>query len=611
MTPTFDQFLARRREQLEEARTHAAVLGIDDTFSAVIAEAERAEFRVSVLGRFKQGKSTVLNALVGADLLPTDALPCTSTLIEVRRGAKLAFREIVGAQPRSRSRNEFLEAVGGASSARANVTNRWEVRVPSPMVTPGMVFVDTPGTDEDPSRQRMAMDELQRTDAALFVLSARQLAGLDEINDLRALQERVPIVIVLINQMDLIPEDQRARLLSHATKRLEPAGIVPGRVLSFSARGAREGDATALSFLEIARRSLSETLLRNTAGARLGALQGSVEHLLRGLDPRIDEVVAARVNAHRDEARALKDADEALTMLERELVFVDETCREHGRRAAKEARRTMKAAWPGIITRLESRRSRWTSRKNPFLSPGDFARDIGEAARADLLKATRNVVADEVQPVMSAALRDLRTEVTPHVSAMLQAIGRLDTDASARRAVPDGLFEDVMQTVVQAVDGAGNHGQEAANAAVGASVAILVTQLIAALVSSTMLGLLALPVLVAAVLGSLTLGLVMGREWAENRVRDAIANAIIARLSEADVQSQICDSVRDVTKQVFERAGETFRSRIQSLVRDAQARRRRQSQRVDHAPHTPIGRPSADPHHAIGRMLSPETSSRS
>lgn len=580
MTTSFDQFLTRRREQLEEAQVHAAILSLDGAFADVIAESDRTEFRVSVLGRFKRGKSTVLNALVGTDLLPTDVLECTSALIEVRAGQRQSFHELVEGSARRRSREDFLAAAGGAASDRKGLANRWEVRVPSLMLAPGMVFVDTPGTGGDPARQQMAMDELKRTDAALFVLSAQQLAGLDEINDLRELQHRVPIVVVLINQMDLIPDARRDAFLEQATARLAKAGIAPTRVLPFSARDALRGDARAVALLDVVRRSLSETLLRNTAGARLGALQGSVEQLLRSLEPRIDAAVAASVNTHRDEQRALRDVEQALATLERELAFVDDACRERGRSAAKEARRTMKAAWPGVIARLEVRRSRWKSSENPFFSPRDFARDIAEAAREDLLKATKEVVTREVQPVMATAVEEFRAEIGPHVSAMLAAIGRLDARA-ARQRVPDDLFEEVMESVIRAVDDAGALGDEAASAAIGASVAALVTQMIAAMVSTTLAGFVALPVLVAVVLGALTVGMVMGRAWVDRRARDAIADAIIARMSEADVQTQIADSVRDVTRQVFVRTGEAFRTRIDSLIHDAQTRRRRQSRRVE------------------------------
>ncbi|MGI8972457.1 MAG: dynamin family protein [Dehalococcoidia bacterium] len=43
-------------------------------------DAERGVFKVLVLGRFKNGKSTLLNAMLGARVLPTSAVPATAII---------------------------------------------------------------------------------------------------------------------------------------------------------------------------------------------------------------------------------------------------------------------------------------------------------------------------------------------------------------------------------------------------------------------------------------------------------------------------------------------------------------------------------------------------
>lgn len=37
-------------------------------------------FRVGIMGEFKRGKSTVINALLGQEVVPADILPCSATL---------------------------------------------------------------------------------------------------------------------------------------------------------------------------------------------------------------------------------------------------------------------------------------------------------------------------------------------------------------------------------------------------------------------------------------------------------------------------------------------------------------------------------------------------
>src|SRR5205823_2557196 len=44
------------------------------------------QFNLVVLGQFKRGKSTLINALLGADLLPTAVVPLTSIVTIIRHG---------------------------------------------------------------------------------------------------------------------------------------------------------------------------------------------------------------------------------------------------------------------------------------------------------------------------------------------------------------------------------------------------------------------------------------------------------------------------------------------------------------------------------------------
>ncbi|MHB8440386.1 MAG: dynamin family protein, partial [Acidimicrobiales bacterium] len=75
------------REQAREiASLVAEWLDLRDRASAVLARTASSEFRIAVVGEFKRGKSTLLNALVGLDVLPTGVLPVTAVPIELAAG---------------------------------------------------------------------------------------------------------------------------------------------------------------------------------------------------------------------------------------------------------------------------------------------------------------------------------------------------------------------------------------------------------------------------------------------------------------------------------------------------------------------------------------------
>lgn len=45
-------------------------------------------FKVTVIGNFKSGKSTLINALLGQEILPANALPTTAVITEIKYGEK-------------------------------------------------------------------------------------------------------------------------------------------------------------------------------------------------------------------------------------------------------------------------------------------------------------------------------------------------------------------------------------------------------------------------------------------------------------------------------------------------------------------------------------------
>ena len=58
------------------------------TLTDLAAKVKAETFKVMVVGQFKVGKSTFINALLGKDILPAYAIPCTAVINEVKYGAQ-------------------------------------------------------------------------------------------------------------------------------------------------------------------------------------------------------------------------------------------------------------------------------------------------------------------------------------------------------------------------------------------------------------------------------------------------------------------------------------------------------------------------------------------
>jgi len=93
----------------------ARQVGQDDVVTDAARVSERlaeGRFYVACLGRLKRGKSTLLNALVERQVLPTGLLPVTSVVTVLRHGTVLAARVRTGepVQRQGRGRHRGLRS---------------------------------------------------------------------------------------------------------------------------------------------------------------------------------------------------------------------------------------------------------------------------------------------------------------------------------------------------------------------------------------------------------------------------------------------------------------------------------------------------------------------
>ncbi|MCY7340958.1 MAG: dynamin family protein [Pseudonocardia sp.] len=199
--------------------------------------------RVLVVGEFKQGKSMLVNGLVGAPVCPTFDDIATSVPTHVRYAETVTVtlvrdmdrdmdRERSGAEPGER-RTERVE-VPAAELAdhvceQGNPNNRqgWshvEVGVPRPVLLGGLELVDTPGVGGLGSVHGAAtMASLPSADAVLLVSDASQEYTAPELEFLSHAASLCPNVACVLTKNDLYPQWRRIAELDRG--HLAAAGI--------------------------------------------------------------------------------------------------------------------------------------------------------------------------------------------------------------------------------------------------------------------------------------------------------------------------------------------------------------------------------------------------
>jgi GTP-binding protein EngB required for normal cell division len=248
-----------------DAHAHAVGdLGLAASVGALAAERSRP-VRLAVVGEFNAGKSTFINALIGADVAPTGVVPTTATLHHLRWApdpfAKILFAP--GHVPPER-----IVALGELRAALRAETDAPIARVELRMPLPALVRVeilDTPGFNAPDARHtEAARAAFAEADIALWLLDATQAMKQSEravLEDAR--RARLPVQI-LVNKADRLAPADLAVVMKAVSLALTETGIVSFRLpVAFSARKALAGKLGDAHALEESRWSAVEALIED------------------------------------------------------------------------------------------------------------------------------------------------------------------------------------------------------------------------------------------------------------------------------------------------------------------------------------------------------------
>lgn len=181
-------------------------------------------FSVVVVGELSRGKSTLINRLLGAEILPVGSVPTTALLTRVCYAPEPSLvglgadgsRESIAAAPES-----WQRLAGGAQEPRwatleCGVPNDW-------LRSSGIHLFDTPGAgDLESGRIQDVIDAISVSDATVIAIDARMALSLTEraFIEQHVLGRQVPHIVGVLTHLDEIQEADRAAVLRHVHDRL-------------------------------------------------------------------------------------------------------------------------------------------------------------------------------------------------------------------------------------------------------------------------------------------------------------------------------------------------------------------------------------------------------
>jgi GTP-binding protein EngB required for normal cell division len=227
-------------ERLLDIQKKYSLAAIQPNLNACRAIVEAHEtIDVGVFGRFKAGKSSLLNYFAGTSVLPIGVTPVTAVITRLRYGP--SERAIIEYND-GRSEVFFLESVESFVSESHNPGNAKNVssvvvELPSLKSYPGLQFIDTPGLESVfQHNTEMALSWLPNAGLALVTISVDPPLSKHDIALIRKLFDHTPKIIILLTKADLVTEGERSEIAEFiGTQLLKEFGF-GFRIFPFSVR---------------------------------------------------------------------------------------------------------------------------------------------------------------------------------------------------------------------------------------------------------------------------------------------------------------------------------------------------------------------------------------
>lgn len=168
----------------------------------LISKAKNREFAVGFCGHFSAGKSSMINVLMGEDLLPSSPIPTSANLVKIKSGDPYARVYFKQSEPVEFAFPYDLENIKDYC-ADGDAVQSVEISHPVESLDDDVVVMDTPGVDSTDDAHRIATESaLHAGDVIFYVMDYNHVQSEVNINFLKMLADQQKRVFLVINQID-------------------------------------------------------------------------------------------------------------------------------------------------------------------------------------------------------------------------------------------------------------------------------------------------------------------------------------------------------------------------------------------------------------------------
>lgn len=370
--------------------------------SQLVEQIESPAYEMAFFGRVSAGKSSLLNRMIGRDLLPTGVTPVTAVPTRIKNGQNSTLSVWT---TESGLRREDIDRLADYVTEAKNPGNekhvtRLLVELPIPLLPEEAVLVDTPGLGSlalEGATETLAY--LPRCDLGVVLIDASSSLHPDDLATLDALRSASIESFAILSKIDLVSEADRDHLLAYTKTQIRQ-------------QVNDDIEVTALSSHPAFRPLLQEWVHTH-------------------MEPRIAQARQLALESSRRKARRL---------CSRILQALDAIAnRSQGRRAPETERRRSE-----IEEQLRTVASRIERTREECFRTTDRVRDFAESALASLTEKMlvlwehEREVAEQDQTWIEQSINQMAQREAESVAHQVQSLARDLTDALHRAA--DFLF---------------------------------------------------------------------------------------------------------------------------------------------------------------------------
>jgi small GTP-binding protein len=220
-----------------------------ERFRELFARLAEDRFNLVVAGRISRGKTSLMNAILGTDRLPTGIVPLTSVITSVTYGSRerVQIEWKRGGIPREIRLEELADYV----TERANPGNtrgihQARIELPVEILRRGFYFVDTPGLESAIAENTLTTETfLPEADALILVSGYESPLSDEELRVIKYFANTTTRIFFVLNKQDMVSERERRE--AHAFARQQLKAVFAKEAPAIFSTSAVEGLAAKIN----------------------------------------------------------------------------------------------------------------------------------------------------------------------------------------------------------------------------------------------------------------------------------------------------------------------------------------------------------------------------